>query len=115
MNDILTQLNRIRGIGGSLLCSPDGLPMASALRTDIDEDELAATIATLIGHAYRLTTSMTHGKPVLINISGAQGGLVLLAAGSAFLIIITDPHANLALLQLEVKPFVDAIMQRLSL
>ncbi len=45
MQDILDQLNRVRGVGGSLLISGDGLPMASALRTGVDENNLAAALS----------------------------------------------------------------------
>ena len=39
----------------------------------------------------------------------------MVSTGPAFLAIIIDPSANLALLQLEAKPFVDRITQRLAL
>ena len=33
MQEILTQLNRVRGVGGSLLVSHDGLPLAGRHET----------------------------------------------------------------------------------
>jgi len=41
--------------------------------------------------------------------------LLVLPAGPAFLAILMDPSANLALLQLEARPFADRLAQRLSL
>jgi predicted regulator of Ras-like GTPase activity (Roadblock/LC7/MglB family) len=116
MDAILSQLNRVRGVGGCVLCSPDGLPMASALREDIDEDTIAANIANLISHAHRLSTRMELGKPCMVHaLAEDAGGLLLLAAGPGFLAILTNPNANLALLQLETRPFAEAIAKRLSL
>ncbi|MFW5751360.1 MAG: roadblock/LC7 domain-containing protein [Planctomycetota bacterium] len=115
MQQVLSQLNQVRGVGGCLLCSPDGLTMASALREDVDEDSLSANIANLISHATGLVDRMTQGKPTACHIAGRDGGLLLLAAGPGYLVVITNPNANLALLQLEARPFVDAIAQRLNL
>ena len=40
---------------------------------------------------------------------------MLLTAGPAHLLVLLDPNANLALLRLEVKPFLERIAQRLAL
>ena len=115
MNDVLDQLNRVRGVGGSLLVSPEGLVMASALRQGTDENNLAAAIGTLLEGASKLVQSFQLGKIGAFNAASDQGGLVLFSTGPAFLAIVVNPSANLALLQLETKPFVERITQRLTL
>jgi uncharacterized protein len=115
MQDLLTQLNRVRGVGGSLLVSSDGLAMASALREGTDEEGLSATAGSLIEHSQRLCKHLDIGAPHHIHAAGDQGGLLMLTAGSSYLVIIIDPAANLALLQLEIKPFLERIAQRLTL
>lgn len=115
MQEILIQLNRVRGVGGSLLVSSDGLPMASALRDGTDEGQLAATVGSLIEHSQRLTQHLELGEPRHVHTASEQGSLLLLAAGNGYLVVVVDPSANLALLQLEAKPFLERIAQRLSL
>ncbi len=115
MQQILEQLNRVRGVGGCLLLSNDGLPMASALRSDIDETVLAAALASVVEQASRLCEKIGLGRNRLVQTLGAQGGILLLAAGPGFLGILMDPSANLALLQLEARPFAERIAQRLTL
>lgn len=115
MNDVLDQLNRVRGVGGSLLVSAEGLVMASALRQGADENQLAASIGGLLEAAGRIAGSFQLGKIAAFNAGSDQGGMVLVAAGPAYLAILVDPSANLALLQLETKPFVERITQRLTL
>ena len=115
MDAILTQLNRIKGVGGCILFSSDGLPMASNLREDSDEDQLAASIAGLISNGFRLTKAVQLGKPHHIFLNGDSNGILILAAGPSFLAIITDPGANLALLRLEVRSFAEAIAERLNI
>ncbi len=55
------------------------------------------------------------GRLAAFNAGSDQGGLVLISTGPAFLALVIDPSANLALLQLETKPFVERITQRLTI
>lgn len=115
MQEILIQLNRVRGVGGSLLVSSDGLPMASALREGIDENQLAATVGSLVEHSQSLSKHLNLGTPRHLIAGSEQGSLLLLVAGNGYLAVLIDAQANLTLLQLETKPFLERIAQRLSL
>lgn len=115
MQDMLAQLNRVRGVGGSLLVSGEGLPMASLLRQGTDENALGAAVGDLVGSAQRLTGTLGLGILNSFTAGSEQGTLLVLGAGPAFMVILVDPSANLALLQLEVRSVVDRIAQRLSL
>ncbi len=115
MQDILGELNRVRGVGGCLLFNADGLLMESALRSDGDEQGLAAAAGTLIAQATRMCEQLGIGKQNAFSASGDQGGVMMCAAGAGTLLLLLDPSANLALLRLEVKPFTDRIAQRLTL
>ena len=115
MQEILDKLNRVRGVGGSLLISSEGLPMVTALRQGSDESGLAATLAALLDNAARLCQQLGFGKNRAIQALTGKGGLLIIPAGPAFLAIVMDSAANLALLQLEAKPFAERIAQRLSL
>jgi predicted regulator of Ras-like GTPase activity (Roadblock/LC7/MglB family) len=115
MQDILDKLNRVRGVGGSLVISPDGLPMVTALRQDSDETAISATLGNLLASAQRLGEQLGLGTAKAMQAITGAGGLLLLPAGPAFLAILMDPSANLALLQLEARPFAERLAQRLSL
>lgn len=115
MQEILIQLNRVRGVGGSLLVSADGLPMASALREGLDENQLAATVGSLIEHSQSLAQHLNLGTSRHLHTTSEQGSLLLLVAGNGYLVVVIDAQANLTLLQLETKPFIERIAQRLSL
>jgi predicted regulator of Ras-like GTPase activity (Roadblock/LC7/MglB family) len=115
MRDLLDELNRVRGIGGCLLVSPDGLIMESALRQGTDEQLLSAAVGHLLGQGQRLIQALQLGRFEHFTAHSEQGGLLLFASGNAILVILVDPKANLALLRLEVKPFLERIASRLSL
>lgn len=115
MQDILSELNRVRGVGGSLLFNADGLLMESALRSDIDEQSLAAAAGNLLSQAQRMCDALAIGRQSTLSAHGEHGGIMVSSAGPATLLLLLDPTANLALLRLEAKPFIDRIVQRLSL
>lgn len=115
MQEILVQLSRVRGVGGSLLVSNEGLSIASALRDGTDEEKLAADMGPLLQQANMLCSHVSLGTPRLIQANGSQGTLLMTVAGNGFLVILVDPGANLAMLQLEAKPFIERLAQRLSL
>jgi uncharacterized protein len=115
MNNILEQLNRVRGIGGSLLLSSEGLPIATSLRNDIDEDDLSASLGAVLERSLALCERAQLPSPGYVQLQSSDGGLLLLRSGPGYLAVLTDPQANLALLQLEIKPYVEALAERMAL
>jgi len=115
MQEILDKLNAVRGVGGCLVLSRDGLPMASALRQGADENALAAALATAIDHGQTLGNRLDLGAVKMVQSLSVQGGVLVLNAGNGFLAIVMDPGANLALLQIEARPFAERVAQRLTL
>jgi predicted regulator of Ras-like GTPase activity (Roadblock/LC7/MglB family) len=115
MQDLLVHLNRVRGVGGSLLVSAEGLTMAAQLRTGVDESALAANIGELLGAAQRTAQHLGLGAPTSFNAVTDQGGVLLLATGPAYIALLVDAGANLALLAIESRPHIERIAGRLAL
>lgn len=115
MEALLDQLVKLRGVGGCLVVSTEGLTMASRLRSDQEEDEISAQIAELVSRSMGLCQRCDIGSPRMVHCQFESGGLAIMAAGPAYLSVLVDPSANLALLQLELKPFVEAIAKRLAM
>ncbi|MHC5068558.1 MAG: roadblock/LC7 domain-containing protein [Planctomycetota bacterium] len=115
MDDLLAQVIRIRGIGGCLLFTEDGLPMASCLRDGIDEAQLTAHLAETVSTATRLCDTLAINELPSIEISGSHGGMLIRVIGTYTLAVCLDSQANIALLNLELEPFIRSITARLSL
>ena len=115
MDALLDQLVKLRGVGGCILVSTDGLAMASRLRSDQEEEGLAAQLAELVTRSQDLTGRLDLGSPRMVHAQYSQGAVAVMAAGPSYLGVLVDPNANLALLQLEIKPFVEAIAKRLGI
>jgi predicted regulator of Ras-like GTPase activity (Roadblock/LC7/MglB family) len=115
MQDLLAQITRVRGVGGALVISADGLSVASSLRVGIEEGLLAASAGDLVGSLSRITTSLKLGTPTTFTGTSEQGALLVIAAGPAWLVMLAEQGANLALLQIEVRPLIDRLAGRLAL
>ena len=115
MDEILAQLTRVLGVGGAVLVSHDGLTMASSLRSGIDENALAAAVGDVLGMAQRVASSLELGAFLGFSTTTDQGALLILVTGPAFVVLLTDAGANLALVQIESKPLVERLGARLAL
>jgi predicted regulator of Ras-like GTPase activity (Roadblock/LC7/MglB family) len=115
MDDVLANLTRVRGVGGALLVSADGEPIAAQLRQGVDEAALSAAAGELIGAGVRLAGGLNLGQSQSFTGSSELGSLIVLAAGPAWLVILAEAGANLALLQIEAKPQLDRLASRLAL
>jgi len=115
MDALLDQLVKLRGVGGCIVVSTEGLAMASRLRSDHEEEAVAAQVAELVSRSMGLCQRCEIGSPRMVHAQYESGALAIMAAGPAYLSVLVDPSANLALLQLELKPFVEAIAKRLAM
>ena len=115
IDDLLMQLNRVRGVGGTLVLSGDGQVVAGVLREGFDEAALAASVATALGSAQRLADALGHGTPQAFDINGDQGSIQILPMGGPWLAIAIDRGVNVALLHLEARPVVERIAAALKL
>ncbi len=115
MQDVLGQLTRVRGVGGALVVSSDGLPVASILRQGVDENALAAAAGELLGSASRLCDGLELGTTTTLTGTHDQGSLLVVAAGPTWLVVLAEAGANLALLQIEAKPILERLAGRLAL
>ncbi|MFM2089919.1 MAG: hypothetical protein RLZZ127_408 [Planctomycetota bacterium] len=115
IDDILIKLNRVRGIGGALVLTADGQVVSGVLRQEADDARLAAAVGTLLGHAQRLAVTLRLPAGGPLHVQGELGGLLAIPVGKAWLAIVIDPGANLALLQLEARPFTEQLAAAIAL
>lgn len=76
------------GVKAAIICSPEGLPIASALPQGVDEARIAAITSTLLSLSEKANDEMKMGKFDQLCIKCSAGHLLILQAG---------PNAALAL------------------
>jgi len=91
-------------VEAAAVVSSDGLPMASALPPDIQEDRLAAMSAALLSLGERAAQGLDKGELAQVYVEGAAGNVVLMAAGPhAVLVAMTAKNAKAGLVLYEMR------------
>ena len=91
-------------VEAAAVVSSDGLPMASALPPDVQEDRLAAMSAALLSLGERAAMGLDKGELAQVYVEGSAGNVVLMAAGRhAVLVAMTAKHAKAGLVLYEMR------------
>lgn len=91
-------------IEGSVVVSADGLVMASAMPSDVDEDRVAAMAAALLALGERSASELQRGDLEQVFVKGLKGYIVLMNAGrDAVLGALCRQDAKLGMIFLDMK------------
>lgn len=88
----------------SAVVSVDGLTMASALPTDVEEDRVAAMSAAMLSLGERISGELGRGGLDEVYIRGEEGFVLLTAVGEeAVLTALARDEAKLGMIFLEMR------------
>jgi len=91
-------------IEASAVVSVDGLIMASALPTDVEEDRVSAMSAAMLSLGERIASELGRGGLEQVYIRGDQGYVLVTAVGEeAVLTALARENAKLGLVFLEMR------------
>lgn len=91
-------------IEASAMVSVDGLIMASALPSDVEEDRVSAMSAAMLSLGERISGELGRGALEQVYIKGGKGSIVLTAVGEeAVLTALARQDAKLGLIFLEMR------------
>lgn len=91
-------------VEASAVVSVDGLTMASALPSDVEEDRVSAMSAAMLSLGERIATELGRGKLDQVYIKGQSGYVILMSiASEAVLTVLARDQAKLGLLFLDMR------------
>jgi predicted regulator of Ras-like GTPase activity (Roadblock/LC7/MglB family) len=101
-------LNELQGsipeIEAAAIVSVEGLPIVSALPTDVDEAKVAAMTAAILTLGERAAIELSKGNLEQVNVKGSDGWLIVVQAGmNACITVSTTANAKLGLIFLDMK------------
>lgn len=101
---LLEVQRRIPDIEGVAIVTRDGLPIASLLHSDNNEDQISAMTAASLSLSERVVIELKRGIMEQVIISGSDGLIAIQNAGEyAVLVAIVDIKAKLGLVLLDMK------------
>ncbi|MFW9943433.1 MAG: roadblock/LC7 domain-containing protein [Candidatus Thorarchaeota archaeon] len=109
-------LNELQGsipeIEACAIVSVEGLPIVSALPTDVDEAKVAAMTAAMLTLGEKAAIELGKGNLEQVNIKGVEGWLLVIQAGmNACLTVSTTASAKLGMVFLEMKRAAEKVSQ----
>jgi len=91
-------------VEASAVVSVDGLTMASALPTSVEEDRVSAMSAAMLSLGERIATELGRGKLDQVYIKGQTGYVILMSIErEAVLTVLARDQAKLGLLFLDMR------------
>jgi hypothetical protein len=99
-------------VEAAAVVSFDGLPMASALPTTMDEDRVAAMSAALLSLGERAAEGLGRGALSQVYIEGETGTVFLVSADDeAVLVAVAAKNAKVGMMLYEVRRAADAVAE----
>ncbi|HEV2754426.1 MAG TPA: roadblock/LC7 domain-containing protein [Actinomycetota bacterium] len=97
-------------VEAAAVVSADGLPMASALPPNVEEDRLAAMSAALLTLGERAASELGKGELAQVFIEGPKGHVILMAAGpDSVLVAVTARGAKVGLVLFEMRRIAERV------
>ena len=91
-------------VEASAIVSVDGLTIASALPSDVEEDRVAAMSAAMLSLGERIASELGRGELDQVYIKGSNGYVVLTSVGAeAVLTVLARQQARLGLIFLDMR------------
>ena len=115
MKAILKQLNRSVGIIGSAVITRDGIPVVSVIPAHTDEDKMAAIGASFIRSVVQCMGQFANQDVQSVWMEASRGRLLLVNAGSVFLVVVIDPTINLDSTMLDIKSAANRLKRAVTL
>jgi len=101
-------------VEASAVVSVDGLSMATALPTSVEEDRVSAMSAAMLSLGVRIASELGRGNLDQVYIRGKSGFVVLMAIGTeAVLTVLAREGARLGLLFLDMRRTVTDLVELL--
>jgi hypothetical protein len=101
-------------VEASAVVSVDGLTIASALPSNVEEDRVSAMSAAMLSLGERISTELGRGNLDQVYIRGETGFVILMSVGEeAVLTLLAREQAKLGLLFLDMRRAVEDLSKLL--
>ncbi len=109
VQEVLSALNRVSGVRGSMFVTRDGMVVVSDVDANIDSDRIAAMAATLAARTNDCLQRTDRGSLVQAMLDATAGKVFMSEAEKGILVLIADSDVNVGLVRLEMRSAVERL------
>jgi uncharacterized protein len=102
MQNILTELNQVAGVKGSMVVTKDGVVVADSLGPDLSKESVAAVSSHMIQMSERGLAELGRGMFERFAFTSAHGRMVFVNLDVGYLVVITKMEMKLDQVLIEV-------------
>lgn len=115
MKAFLNNINRVKGVLGSMLVGKDGMIVATEVSDDVDQELVSAVASSIVSTLDKVMVKLELGRFSSFVISGIKGKVALMDTGVSFLVVMLEKEANVGLILVELKDSAKQIQESLKL
>ena len=110
LEDVVVDMDRVKGIEGSAIISRDGLVVVSHLPAKVDKELFSAMSATMLGAAETAMTELGRGIMDQVMVETRESKMLTLGSGpETLLVVLCRGDVNLGMVRLQLQKSVDMI------
>ncbi len=104
ISEVFEELSRdVKGLQGILISTMDGLPVASNMKSDEEQNKIAAMVSSLTILSRKVAPELSVGKSKDLLIEAEEGKIFCYTLGDeAILAIITSKSVNLGVVRMKL-------------
>ncbi len=103
MKKILEELNKTKGVLGSLIVGGDGMIVLSKLPTEYDNEYISALVASAVDAANKAISGIDNDTFNMVLIEGKEKNLFISNTKLGFLLVISKAETNIGLIRVECR------------
>lgn len=112
MRSILTQLNKVQGVRGSMVINRDGIVVAGEFAEDVDEKGIGAMASSLLAALDGAVKRISLGRMNRFVLTGNENKAVIVDTGPALLYVLLQREANMGLINVEIREAAKQVIEQ---
>lgn len=112
LQEPLDSLKSVSSIRGAAVVRRDGLLIASNMGEEINDDQVGAMTASIVGSGETASESLHMGGVDEVTVESNEGLLIATGAGDqGILAVLSDPDVNMGLVKVEIENAIEKVKQ----
>ncbi|MCW8130433.1 MAG: roadblock/LC7 domain-containing protein [Planctomycetota bacterium] len=112
MRAILTQLNKVQGVRGSMVINRDGIVVAGEFADDVNEQGIGAVASSLLTALDGAVKRINLGRMTRFVLTGNENKAVIVDTGPALLFVLLQRDTNMGLVNVEIRDAAKQVVEQ---